>query len=167
MPKNQPVVARPGETRAPGPLDILGDLVSLKLSSADTGGGFAVMEETTPPQGGPPLHRHSREDEWFYILEGDYLFEVDDDNFTVGAGASVYAPKGTAHTFQNIGPTDGRILIVAQPAGIDAFFTELAAASEGLAEPDMARIAPVFEKYGIEFLGPPIGVRQSMATAEG
>ena len=69
------------ESRLESPLDILGDQVLLKLGGRDSAGQLTVMMGITPPKAGPPLHRHSREDESFYVLEGEYLFEVDGKQF--------------------------------------------------------------------------------------
>ena len=115
------------------PLDMFGDLLWVRLVHADPEGGYVIVEDHTEPQCGPPLHRHSREDEAFYILEGDYLFEVDGVQFTASAGSSASAPRGTTHTFQNIGAKTGRMLVLAQPAGLENFFTELAGAIAGMA----------------------------------
>jgi mannose-6-phosphate isomerase-like protein (cupin superfamily) len=59
------------------PSNVVGDEVVVKIASRDTNGTFAVAEGHTPPSGGPPLHRHFTQDEWWYILEGQFLFEVD------------------------------------------------------------------------------------------
>lgn len=103
------------------PLDIFGDLLWVSLVHAYQQGGYVILEDHTEPQCGPPLHRHSREDEAFYILDGDYLFKVDGLQFTASAGSSATAPRGTAHTFQNIGTKTGRMLVLAQPAGVESF----------------------------------------------
>jgi hypothetical protein len=79
---NQFLLLKPREMRSTGPLNIFGDLVFVKLGGDYTDGNYAIMETVTPPQGGPPLHRHRREDESFYVLDGEYVFEVD------GEGAS-------------------------------------------------------------------------------
>jgi len=62
--------------RGYAPLNIFGDLVTVKLSGKDTGGAYAVMENVTQPKAGPPLHVHHREDEGFFVIEGDYIFEA-------------------------------------------------------------------------------------------
>ncbi len=164
MPITQAFVAKPGEARCAGPLDIFGDLIWVKLAAADSDGGVSIIEVVTPPQVGPPLHRRSREDEWFHVLEGEFLIEVDREQMTAGPGCSAFAPKGTAHTFQNISPSPGRMIVVAQPAGMDIFFTELGAALKEMREPDMPVLLSIFEKHGIEFLGPPLAARDSTAT---
>jgi quercetin dioxygenase-like cupin family protein len=159
MSTKQTVVVRCGETRGAEPLYILGETMLVKLSSADTDGSYAIMENVTPPQGGPPLHRHGREDESFYVIEGEFLFEVDGKQMRASTGCTVFAPKGTVHTFQNIGEKDGRLLVIVQPAGLDLFFEELSGAMRGIAQPEMSKIVPIAHKYGLELLGPPLRAR--------
>jgi uncharacterized cupin superfamily protein len=86
------------EGRAREPLDILGVEVLVKLTNADSDGTAAIFYQTVPPMWGPPLHRHSREDEWFYVLDGEITVEVDGQRTVLQAGGSAYAPRGTAHT---------------------------------------------------------------------
>ncbi len=114
------------------------------------------METLTPPNLGPPLHVHQREDENFYIVEGDYLFEVDGRRIELLAGDFAWAPRGVPHCFQNFGSAMGRMLITVEPAGIEDFFWEIEAIP---GPPDPAKIAPIGAKYGIELLGPPIHAR--------
>jgi quercetin dioxygenase-like cupin family protein len=65
------------EGRTPEPLDILGVQTLVKLTNADTNGAAAVFHQTVPQRSRPPLHRHSREDEWFYVLDGEITVEID------------------------------------------------------------------------------------------
>ena len=137
------------------PLDIFGDRILLKLSGADTDGNFTLMECVTQPQGGPPLHRHMREDECFYVLEGAFEFEVDGQRIPAQKGCSVYVPRGSAHAFLNVGDTPGKVLVMVQPAGLDECLAELSAATKG--QPlNMSVAIPIFRKYGLELLGPPL-----------
>src|SRR6516164_3147498 len=92
-----------GQGRTAEPLDILGQEVLVKLTNADTNGATAIFHLTVPPMSGPPLHRHSREDEWFYILEVELTFEVDGQRTIVRSGGSAFVLRGTAHTFRNFG----------------------------------------------------------------
>lgn len=154
-----------GETRGQGTLNILGDLVNILVSGNDVDGGFCIMEDRTEPQGGPPLHRHNREHEWWYILEGLYRFEIDGRIVVAGPGASLFAARGTVHTFQNIGRTVGRMLVLCQPAGLDSFFEDLAAATAASDVPDPATIVSVFEKHGLDLVGPPLAARQPIEAA--
>jgi quercetin dioxygenase-like cupin family protein len=148
------VLLNPGESRLESPLDILGDQVLLKLGGRDSSGQLSIMMGITPPKAGPPLHRHSREDESFYVLEGEYLFEVDGKQFHAGPGTFAFLPRGTAHTFQNVTDKPAKLLIVTQPAGVENFFVEVDVAMRGMTEPDMAVLLPIFQKFGMELLGP-------------
>jgi len=162
---SQAYVLQADESRTAEVLNIFGDRIRVKVRGADTDGRLSLMEDRTEPQAGPPLHRHQREDEWFFILDGEFRFEVDGEELHAGAGCTVFAPKGTAHTFQNSGTTTGRMLVMVQPAGLEEFFSELSAVTAGMAVPEMAVVVPVFEKYGLELLGPPLAARTAAAAA--
>jgi quercetin dioxygenase-like cupin family protein len=144
------------EGRRREPLDILGQMALVKLASADTNGAAAVFHLTAPPMSGPPMHRHSREDEWFYILDGELTFEIDGKRFVLRDGGSGLAPRGTAHAFQNFTNTTAKLLVMTTPGGFSEFFEALAAANKGLAVPDFARSEQIMNEYGIEMLGPPL-----------
>ena len=147
------------------PIHVGGDEVTIKISSSDTGGAFAVFEGRTRPLHGPPLHLHRHQDETWYVLEGEYRFEVDGQEIYAGAGATVFAPRGSRHTFQNIGSTYGRMVTTVVPGGLDDFFEEADAAAPRGTVPDPAKMFPIFEKYGLELLGPPLGVLPASTSA--
>jgi quercetin dioxygenase-like cupin family protein len=153
--QKEALVLGPGESRTGGTLSLYGAQLKVKLSGADTGGTYAIVESVTQPQSGPPLHRHTREDESFYVLEGQFVFQVDGQRIEAGPGSAVFAPRGTVHTFMNVGNTPGRMLGVVQPAGLDSFFVDMDAAGNRK-EPDFAMLAQIFKKYGLELLGPPL-----------
>ena len=132
-------------------LQILAEVGWVKLSGGETGGAYAIMEGQTPPGAGPPPHRHLREDEAFYILEGEYEFNVGGQKIHAPSGTFVFGPRGLAHSFKNIGTTPARMLIVTQPAGIEKFFEEVSQlASSGPPEPSQLRALAA--NYGIEVL---------------
>jgi quercetin dioxygenase-like cupin family protein len=144
------------EGRTPQPLNVLGTEALVKLASADIDGAVEVFNHTVAPMYGPPLHRHSREDEWFYILKGEITFQVDGKRATVHAGGSAFAPRGTTHTFKNFTTEEAEILAVITPGGFLAFFEELTLLGDQVTVSDPAAIERVAEKYGIEILGPPL-----------
>jgi len=148
-----------GGNRLGSKLSVVGEEVSVKISSADTVGAFTVCEDVTSPLAGPPLHLHHDQDEWWYILEGEYLFEVDGKQIRASAGATVFARRGLPHTFQNIGQKPGRTLVTTVPGGLDVFFAELSAMFPPGAALHRERLATLFHKHGLELLGPPIGSR--------
>ncbi len=140
------------------PVHVLGNEVIIKISSYDTGGAFTVFEGQTGPLQGPPLHRHRDQDEWWYILDGEYRFEVDGREIYARAGDTVFAPRGSVHTFQNVGTRPGRTLTTVVPGGVDLFFEELEIAAPRDAVPDRSRMAAICAKYGQELLGPPLAI---------
>jgi quercetin dioxygenase-like cupin family protein len=158
----KPVFLKAEETCLDGPLNILGDGLIVKLGAKS--GPMTVMLSITPPKVGPPLHRHSREDEAFFVIEGEYLFEADGKQTRGGPGSFVFLPRGTAHAFQNVGDTPAKMLIMAQPAGIEDFFGEIDRATRDKTEVDMKLLLPIFAKHGMEFLGPPIGARNGQES---
>jgi uncharacterized cupin superfamily protein len=119
---------------------------------------LTVIEDVTPPHHGPPLHAHHFE-EWFYILEGSFLFELADIPFSVGVGDFVYAPSNEPHVFQNTSDKDARMLVIAKPGGLENYFAELA--ERAMNDPaNVAALSEIGVHYGIMLLGPPIAARR-------
>jgi quercetin dioxygenase-like cupin family protein len=151
----------PGEGRS---LWVLGELVTYKTTSEQTGGAYSLFEVTTQPGVGPPPHVQHREDESFYVLEGEYEF-LDDAGGTTraGAGALIYVPRGNLHAHKNVGTTTGRVLLSQTPGGLhECFFEEVGEPTMDGSEPsvfegpqDMRRIIAIAVKYGIEIPPPP------------
>src|SRR5690554_3399760 len=96
----EPAFLQPGEGES---LRIVGESVRVLADGASTAGACFVFEETTRPGHGPPLHTHAREDEFFYVVEGSVKFVVDGRETVVRAGGAAFAPRGSAHTFCNVG----------------------------------------------------------------
>ena len=90
---------------------------TFKVSSKDCRGDFFAMEHHHTAKGGPPFHRHTVEDEFFYVLEGEYRVKVGDTLYTLHAGDSILGPRGIPHAFAFVGLTSGRMLITYAPAG--------------------------------------------------
>jgi len=152
-------ILRPGEGRSAW---VVGDLYTVKAGGEDTGGAFALIEVLVPSQSGPPPHRHRREDEAFYVLEGEFEVYVDDQRLVAGPGSWVTLARGSLHHFKNIGPAPARMLILATPAGLDRFFLEAGreatdtSPESGAATPeDTVKLLAVAPKYGIEIELPP------------
>jgi quercetin dioxygenase-like cupin family protein len=136
-----------------------GDLYRFLITGAETGGAYFAMEAIVPPGGGPPPHIHHREDETFYIVEGECGLLLGDEWITAGAGDFVNVPRGNVHRFQNQGTEAMRMILTFTPAGIERFFEEtLERAQDPTARvPDnvdavAARFVAAAPRYGIEFL---------------
>lgn len=115
-----------------------------------------------PGFAGPPAHRHLRNDEAFYILEGEFAFSVDGEVVSVGPGAFIFVPAGSAHAFMNRGRSRGRMLEIFSPADFEGYFEELASLRSA-GDITRERIAALQEKYGMEVVGPPLGRKASDA----
>jgi quercetin dioxygenase-like cupin family protein len=98
----------------------LGSLVTIKSSAESTGGRVGVTENLAPKGGGSPLHIHRREDEWFYVMEGELTFWVGGETIVAPAGSFVYGPRDIPHTFL-VTSEEARFLLVVEPAGFEGF----------------------------------------------
>ncbi len=139
----------------------LGILATIKASSQTTGGRVAVIEHLAPRGNGSPLHVHHREDEWFYVLEGELTFWVGGQVINAPQGSFVYGPREIPHTF-TVSSETARFLLVTEPAGFEDFMRALAEPAAELVIPPPAAEPPDVEamtrlaaEYGIEILGPP------------
>lgn len=153
-----PIVAGPGEGEA---LWFLGILATIKSSAQTTAGAVAVIEHLAPRGSGSPLHVHSREDEWFYVIEGGLTFWVGGETIEAPAGTFVFGPKGIPHTFM-VASEQARFLLVTEPAGFEQFMREVGEPAARLEipppatePPDVAALTAAAAEYGIEITGPP------------
>ena len=154
----EPSLIAPGEGDA---YWFLGALATIKASTETTGGGVAVIEHLAPQGHGSPLHLHTREDEWFYVLEGELTFWVDGQVSVAPAGSFVYGPKGLPHTFI-VSSETARFLLVTEPAGFEQFTRALgepAARREipppATEPPDVDGLTKLAATFGLQIIGPP------------
>jgi mannose-6-phosphate isomerase-like protein (cupin superfamily) len=148
-----------GHSIAPGDGEriwIVGDTMTLKATGESTGGGLVLLENLTAPGGGPPPHMHTREDEFWYVLEGTFEIRIGDQMHALGPGGFAYAPRGTVHNFRNAAKTPSRILIGFTPGGMEGFFRESGrpATDDRPAPPvdedEIARTMAAAPIYGVE-----------------
>ena len=125
---------------------VLGDLYTFKVTGKQTNGAFTVVDQIIQSQGGPPPHVHHREDEVFYVLDGKFSFLCGEREHVFEAGGFVYVPKGTLHTFKNIGQQPGRLLVTISPAGLEEFFYSIGTPAVDVNNP------PAFDPTVIEKL---------------
>ena len=140
-----------------------GDRITFLITGAETGGAFFMAEACVAPGGGPPPHVHSREDESFYLQQGTLALQVGGKALNASAGDFVHIPRGTVHSFKNVGEDTAKLLVVATPAGLENFFAEAFFPAADIA--DMADIPQISEaliarvmksapKYGLQLLPP-------------
>lgn len=140
----------------------VGDKYVMLATGEQTGGAYCLAEAHVPPGGGPPPHYHTREEEAFYVLEGEVTFLVDGATVIGTPGTFVQIPRGTAHGFKNHSAAPARMLIQCSPAGFERFMAEFATE---LPSPDAPPLPPshgeiekllrVAPDYGIVMLPPP------------
>lgn len=135
---------------------VYGDKDIMKVTSQETGGKLAVVETLVPPHGGPPPHIHRREDEAFYVIDGDFEVLDNDRTFNVTAGAFVYMPQGSLHYFKNLHDEPKKLLLLFFPAGFEKYLVEVGTpVAEGELAPsrltDMELANRIAPNYGLEF----------------
>jgi quercetin dioxygenase-like cupin family protein len=104
---------------------ILGDFYTVKISGDETQGKYSVWEIEVASNNGPPLHKHSMEDEAFYVIEGQFLFPYGSKETKAGIGQFIHVPRGEFHTYKNIGGSFGKLLIIITPPQFEKFLGEI------------------------------------------
>lgn len=147
-------VCKPGESRFAFANAAQAQISPCKVSSDDTGGACTIFELNALPRSGPFLHVHHREDEWYYVLSGEFIFRAGGEEHSLVTGASIWLPRGIPHVWANTATTDGKLILMCQPGGFEKFFDEMGKVPMDKKSPETMRDLMV--KYGMEMLGPPI-----------
>jgi quercetin dioxygenase-like cupin family protein len=155
---DRPFLLGPGEGRA---FWSLGGRFVTKVGGPTGEGRITLIEILATRAAEPPVHIHHREDESWYVIDGQLSFHVAGEVLVATSGSFVFAPRGIAHAFTvDIEPT--RLLIVAAPAGFERFMEEAGVPATGdepppgLQMPGPETLGPIAQRYGIEIVGPPI-----------
>lgn len=137
----------------------LDTLWNWKIPAAATGGAFSLAEQLLPQGSAPPVHRHSREDEAWIVLEGEVAFFLDGQEYVAGAGTYAFGPRGRAHTFL-VRSATARLATLLLPGAGEQFFHDTGHPAASLTlppptAPDMAVLVKGMADHGIEMVGPP------------
>ena len=145
---------KPNEGRT---IAVVGDVYRFLAPGEETEGKYAMWEAIVPPGGGPPPHIHSREEESFYILEGEITFHVGDERIVATAGTFANMPVGSLHSFKNETDKTARMILSVAPAGLEQMFFEVGVPlKEGSTEAlpptkqEIEKLLAVAPNYGIE-----------------
>jgi quercetin dioxygenase-like cupin family protein len=138
-----------------------GWLLTFLATGQDTQGQFALQEQVGRKGNVPPPHIHHREDETFYVLEGEMTFSIGDQTIKATPGTMVFAPRDVAHSF-TIDSEEVRILVMNTPAGIEEFFRECSVPATSMTLPpptevsygEIEKMMSLAPKYGFEFVFP-------------
>lgn len=133
-------------------ITVLGMKITVRLSASETGGACYIFESATEPGDGVPPHVHSREDEIFEVLDGDYEVLLGENRFKAAAGTIAYFPRDVVHGFTNTGTAPAKYRIVVIPGtNFEEFFKELSSLPTDL-PPDMAKVVEIFDRYGLPII---------------
>ena len=141
--EHEPTVVRPEDRDRKPEAAAGGDIYSTLATGKETDGSYFLTHAIVPAGGGPPPHIHTREEEAFYIIDGELTFLVGSDRITVGAGTFLNVPKGAKHQFHNRGASAAEMLFWFAPAGIEGLFRELGERPEEIIE--------IGNRYGVEY----------------
>ena len=151
---NKPTIRIPGQGRT---IAVVGDLYRFLATGEDTNGKYAMWEAIVPPGGGPPPHVHSREEESFYVLEGEITFTANGERMVARAGTFANMPVGTPHSFKNESDRPAKMLLSVAPAGLEQMFFEVGVPlAEGAttalppSKDEIEKMLAIAPKYGIE-----------------
>lgn len=125
----------------------------IKVSQQDTSGDLTVFEYTGNVKGGPPLHIHPHQDEIFFIVQGEYLFQVGNDKHTLKAGDTIFLPRAVPHAFAQL-TENGKMFFLFQPSGkMEDYFRAL---SNLTSPPTPEQGAKIFADHDMKVVGPPL-----------
>lgn len=150
------LIVRKGKDRFDKPTSLFdGDTFFTKVAGKDTDGDLYIFESVRDKKGGPSLHLHYEQDEFWYVLEGEFLFQVGEEKFTVKKGDSVFGPRLVPHAFAKINNGQARLLMAFQPAGkMEEMFEKISQrAGKPMTEEDRNKF---FEDHRLKRLGPPL-----------
>jgi quercetin dioxygenase-like cupin family protein len=157
----QPVLRAPAQGQI---IAVLGNVTRFVATGEDTNGKYAMWDAIVPPGGGPPPHVHSREQEGFYVLEGEITFQVGDERIVAPAGTFAHLPFGTPHSFRNASRRPAKLLTWVAPAGLEQMFFQLgvpvppgATTAAPPAREEIEKLLEIAPRYGIEMRLPQHG----------
>jgi quercetin dioxygenase-like cupin family protein len=128
--------------------------IAFKVLTEDTHGELFVIEHANREQGGPPRHIHPHQDEFFYVLQGKFIAEIDGKRLTLNPGDSILAPRNLSHAWAFTGDGPGRLLISFTPAGkMEAFFRRVSKTNAMVTQD-----AALFREFDMKLVGPPLAV---------
>jgi mannose-6-phosphate isomerase-like protein (cupin superfamily) len=152
------LVLGPGEGTA---IWFQGNRITIKATARSTGGAFGLVESMVAPGYSPPLHIHDREDETFWVIEGEVTIRCGASTFRATTGACAFLPRGVPHTFVVEGNTPARMLGLLTPGGGEAFFAEGGRLADGEGFPpsaptDVEQLRRAAIQFGNRIVGPPM-----------
>jgi mannose-6-phosphate isomerase-like protein (cupin superfamily) len=146
-----------GKDRYQEELLIMGGQFDLKVSAKDSGGDLCIYDTRRQEKGGPAFHLHHKQDEWFYVMRGEFIVKVGDDSFQLKPGDSAFAPRTIPHAFAKISDDEGQMLVLFQPAGtMEDFFKQMSKLGPNIPKNQEKDLKELWRTHGMEIVGPPL-----------
>jgi mannose-6-phosphate isomerase-like protein (cupin superfamily) len=146
-----------GKDRFQEELNIMGGQFNRVVSGDDTDGDLLIYNTVRYEKGGPAYHFHHEQDEWFYVMSGEFVVKVGDDTFSLKAGDSAFAPRKVPHAFAKVSEGEGRMLVLFQPAGsMEHFFKEMSKLGSTIPKEQERLLKQLWADHGMEIVGPPL-----------
>lgn len=146
-----------GQDRFQQELHIMGGQFDRIVSAEDTDGDLLIYNTVRQEKGGPAFHLHHEQDEWFYVVKGEFIVKVGDDTFTLKPGDSAFAPRKIPHAFAKVNEGEGQVLILFQPAGsMEDFFKQMSKLGSSIPQDQERTLKELWETHGMQVVGPPL-----------
>lgn len=146
-----------GKDRFQEELLIMGGQFSRMISSKDTEGDLCIYYTKRQEKGGPAFHVHHNQDEWFYVIKGEFIVKVGEDQFNLREGDSAFAPRKTPHAFAKISEGEAQMLVLFQPAGsMEDFFVEMSKLGTAIPKDQETLLKELWRRHAMEIVGPPL-----------
>ena len=140
-------------------LDLMGGQFDCLISAKDTGGDLLVYNTFRNEKGGPAFHLHHFQDEWFFVIKGEFIVRVGDEFINLKPGDSAFAPRKVPHTFAKINDDPAQMLVLFQPAGsMEDFFLQTSKLGKSIPKDQEKVLKELFKQHGMELVGPPLKV---------
>jgi mannose-6-phosphate isomerase-like protein (cupin superfamily) len=146
-----------GKDRSQEELLIMGGQFDCKVSGKDTNGALLIYDTLRQEKGGPALHLHHAQDEWFYVMKGEFIVKIGEETFQLKVGDTAFAPRKIPHAFAMISEGEGQVMVLFQPAGsMEDFFKEMSKLGKEIPKNQEARLKELWHEHGMELVGPPL-----------
>lgn len=138
-------------------LHIMGGQFNCIVSAKDTMGDFCAYDTFRHEKGGPALHYHNSQDEWFFNIAGEFIVQVGEEKFILKQGDSAFAPRTVPHAFAKINEGDAHMLVLFQPAGsMEDFFKQMSKLGNNIPKDQEHVMKELWHSHGMEVVGPPL-----------
>jgi quercetin dioxygenase-like cupin family protein len=146
-----------GKNRKQEDLLVMGGRFDCKVSSQDSNGALLIYDTVRHEKGGPALHFHHDQDEWFYVTTGEFIVQVGDETFTLKSGDSAFAPRKIPHAFAKTSEGEGQMMVLFQPAGLmEDFFKQMGKLGRQIPKNQEKELKELWRTHGMEIVGPPL-----------